>query len=441
MKTNFEALLNFDKSYVEEDLEKHTPSKADWIVEGYAATSDLDSQNHIINQDAINMGAESLKKYETVLFNHDSDRPIGVIKYVEPQSGKLFVKVKISKSEPKIWQQVQDGTLSKFSIRGRITDSEVKRDEFNDKSILVIKGMELHEISLVSVPANVNAKSLSYYVEKSLSFPQEDEVTFKISTKSLAKTIVDSIKENISEFLNIEKKDYKQKNESLASCVSRKTRANINEGMPPKQAVAAAYSMCGETKKADELILEDVFETLSKDLTEDEMKEFKELFTIYSKSLDDQKGGKEMADEKKVEEVKTEEVKKTDEVKTEEVTKSVEKEVTLNVGALKDVILQLQELAKSVTTQSDTVKTLVDTAKKDSEAIAKTKDEIVKVFEDLNALTKQIPLRKGQSAEAEKVEERKDEVEKDFTKNEDYKKLNPMDKIHKIFSMGLEINK
>ena len=212
---DFEAELKFGKSY----LLKENESVGTWVVEGYASTSDLDAQRHIVDPEAIKMGAESLKRYDTVLFNHDPNRPIGKLLHSEATDGGLLIKVAISKTEPKIWEQVKDGTLSKFSIRGQILDSEVRVDELTKEETFVIKGMELHEVSLVSVPANPHARSLAWYIEKALE----------------------------------KKKTYRQPGESLQDCVSRKIAANIKDGMPPNQAKAAAYSMCGESKKADDM--------------------------------------------------------------------------------------------------------------------------------------------------------------------------------------------
>lgn len=216
---SFEAELNLGKTYIF----KQTESVGTWIVEGYASTSDLDAQKHIVTPEAIKMGAESLMKYDTVLFNHDPNKPIGKIQKAEATDGGLLIKVAISKTEPKIWEQVKDGTLSKFSIRGLITDSEVQKDQRTGEEILMIKGMDLHETSLVSVPANPRARSLSWYIEKAL-------------------------KEDNSEDIE-KKKHYRLPGESLQDCVSRKTELNVKHGMPQKQAVAAAYSMCGDAGK------------------------------------------------------------------------------------------------------------------------------------------------------------------------------------------------
>jgi len=164
------------KSTVCEERKKaKKEKKGDWIVEGYAATDHIDSEDDRIDAAALVDGATSLEKYTTVLFNHDKDRPIGsileagVLDIDEEDSGRLYIKVRISKTEPKLWEQIKDGTLNKFSVRGRILQVG---EEFSDKlgrPIRVIKSLVLFECSLVSVPANLNAQTLRWYVAKALN--------------------------------------------------------------------------------------------------------------------------------------------------------------------------------------------------------------------------------------------------------------------------------
>jgi HK97 family phage prohead protease len=155
-------------------------SEGKWVVEGFASTTDLDSQDHTITKEAIEQGAKSLQEYTTLLFNHDPNRPIGHIEKAEAQDGRLFIKAVISPSEPHIWKKIQDGTLSKFSVFGKILEAE--EGELEAKSILVIKSMELYEVSVVSVPANAAAKAVAWYVEKSFMGAQGHDTGFAPQT-------------------------------------------------------------------------------------------------------------------------------------------------------------------------------------------------------------------------------------------------------------------
>ena len=88
---DFLADLTITKQY-QETAATATDGAAEegrWIVEGYASTSDLDSQDHVITNAALQQGAESLKKYQTLLFNHDPNRPIGYVQMAQATDGKL----------------------------------------------------------------------------------------------------------------------------------------------------------------------------------------------------------------------------------------------------------------------------------------------------------------------------------------------------------------
>ncbi len=163
-KAEFTVAKNYQLSI--DEGEAATLDVGRWIVEGYASTSDLDTQDHIVTEKAIQSGAACLQKYRTLLFNHDLNRPIGYVDKSEGQGTNLFVKAVISRSEPQIWAKIKDGTLSKFSIFGQILDSEETTQ--GDKTITLINDLELYEVSLVSVPANVEARSLTWYIEKAM---------------------------------------------------------------------------------------------------------------------------------------------------------------------------------------------------------------------------------------------------------------------------------
>lgn len=194
---DFLADLEITKTYSATEVVKgEAPAEEGrWVVEGFASTSDIDSQDHIIAPAALRMGAESLRKYKTLLFNHDPNRPIGYIENSEAREGKLFVKAVISKTEPKIWDQVKDGTLSKFSIFGRIRESE--EGQVDGRDVLVIKALELFETSLVSVPANPEAKSLAWYIEKAIAAQQNGELPCLMPTSWVERIVKQSIEKTL----------------------------------------------------------------------------------------------------------------------------------------------------------------------------------------------------------------------------------------------------
>jgi len=370
----FNAELLLDNS----TIEKHSTPAGNWIVEGYASTSDLDSQNHIVTKEAIKMGAESLSRYDTVLFNHDVDRPIGKVVAAEGQDTKLWVKVSISKTEPKLWEQIKEGTLSKFSIRGNITDSEYYVDERSiiAKEILMIKGMELHEISIVSVPANPEAKSISYYIEKALAKDSD-------------------LRAKIKEVLADIQKDKK----SFESAIT-----HLELGLPDLQ---------GEDKAQVETIIRSLTSLVGR---------------VYQKS-----GGQIMDDIKK-EEVVVEEKKEevVIEKAVEEKVAPVQK-VEIDVSALNSVVTQLQEMVKGVTEKSEQVDAQMAEVKKAKDEVEQAKTELVKSIAELGAIVKEIPIRRGAAPKEEEIVP----VKKELAETEEYQKANPANQLHMLIS-GLQ---
>jgi HK97 family phage prohead protease len=158
-----------DTALLSPEAVQPTIQKGDWIIEGYAATDDIDSEDDKIADEALKEGAESLALYRTILYNHNKDRAIGTLLLVEAVEGRLFIRMRMSKTEPKLWEQVKDGTLSKFSVRGRILKIGREYSTAAGRQVRVIKSLKLFECSLVSVPANPHARTLRWFVAKALS--------------------------------------------------------------------------------------------------------------------------------------------------------------------------------------------------------------------------------------------------------------------------------
>lgn len=85
------------------------------------------------------------------------------------ESGKeyngVFVTAYVSKGAQDTWEKVLDGTLSAFSIKGPIRDSEMEFSKDSNKSVRIIKDYELEELSLVDSGGNQLANIIS--IEKS----------------------------------------------------------------------------------------------------------------------------------------------------------------------------------------------------------------------------------------------------------------------------------
>ena len=139
------------------------------IIKGHASTNDKDRADDIITMDALIKAKGDLLKQgsRTIFFNHDRSKPIGKVISTHVDDIGLLVKIVLSKEENEIWNKVKEGIINKFSIKGRAADSE-EVIGLNNKKILQLNNLELFEVSLVSVPANVEAKTISWYIMKSL---------------------------------------------------------------------------------------------------------------------------------------------------------------------------------------------------------------------------------------------------------------------------------
>jgi hypothetical protein len=141
------------------------------IVSGFATLDNVDKQMDIVTTDA------SLKAFERFRGNiREMHQPLAVgkmvsfkeEKYFDPETKKfysgVYVSAYVSKGAQDTWEKVLDGTLSGFSIGGRMNKWDDAYDEKADQSIRIIKDYDLVELSLVDTPANQFANILS--VEK-----------------------------------------------------------------------------------------------------------------------------------------------------------------------------------------------------------------------------------------------------------------------------------
>jgi len=154
---------------IELDLLKTKEENGVWYVEGFCASTEIDLQGDIITENAFKKSEQDLIENSTVLWNHDVNQVIGKVAETEARKEGLWVKVLISKTVPEIWQRIKEGVVNKFSIRGKIIDAVRKFVKEVNKVANVINEMYLVEASLVSLPANPAAKTLRWYIEKSLN--------------------------------------------------------------------------------------------------------------------------------------------------------------------------------------------------------------------------------------------------------------------------------
>ena len=141
------------------------------IVSGFASLDNLDKQDDIVTAEA---SMAAFAKFRGNIREMHQPLAVGKMvdfkedKYFDPESKKfykgVFVSAYVSKGAQDTWEKVLDGTLTGFSIGGRMNKWDDAYDEKSDKSIRVIKEYDLVELSLVDSPANQFANIVS--VEK-----------------------------------------------------------------------------------------------------------------------------------------------------------------------------------------------------------------------------------------------------------------------------------
>ena len=125
------------------------------IVSGFASLDNVDKQGDIVTAEA------SLKAFSKFRGNiREMHQPLAVGKmvnfkedrYFDPESKKfysgVFVSAYVSKGAQDTWEKVLDGTLTGFSIGGRMNKWDDGYDEKSDSTIRIIKDYRLKNIRI-----------------------------------------------------------------------------------------------------------------------------------------------------------------------------------------------------------------------------------------------------------------------------------------------------
>ena len=137
-------------------------------VSGFATLDNVDQTGDVVTAEA------SMKAFENFRGNlREMHQPMAVGKVVsfKPETyydqttkefyNGVYVTSYISKGAQDTWEKVLDGTLSGFSIGGKITESDNEVNKADGTQVRFIKAYELVELSIVDSPANQLCNILS----------------------------------------------------------------------------------------------------------------------------------------------------------------------------------------------------------------------------------------------------------------------------------------
>jgi len=145
-------VLTLTSTFTKSNLPTKDMSIDSIMIEGYASTVDTDRQGDIVPATVWSKGIQNYLKNPVILAYHDHSEPVGRMVDHRVDSKGLWIKARISAAAGEVFNLIKDGVLTAFSIGFRIADAE-----YNAASeLFVVKDLELHEISVVSVPANQN---------------------------------------------------------------------------------------------------------------------------------------------------------------------------------------------------------------------------------------------------------------------------------------------
>ena len=406
---DFSSLLEI-KRYAEEDGKN--------IIEGIATTADLDVDDLYISESAL-IGAENdLKKYTTLLYNHDRDKEIGKIlevKYV-PEERALWIKALISKTVPDIWQKIKEGVLNKFSVSGTALDFTEKFIKGLDKVVQYVNQIRLFETSLVTVPADPSSRTLAWYVEKSLGKQFNKENSMSTKEKKVKKSKDDNIKKDVHQIeilissvedaLSTEDKEI-QINALRSALDFLKTSLELENKVKTDEEARGKVDTSG-------ISIDDVKKAMTECLSTS-FNELKETLEAFAKSVS------EVAKAKADEEV----AKAKDEAKEE-------------VEEVKEEVAKAKEEVEEVTRAKE----------ENDEEVAKAKEEednkiseLQRSLDSLSTLVKDtLPIRKGVGSEEHKEDNRKlTSEDKNLARSEKMSKMdNPGDKLRYMFDLAEE---
>jgi HK97 family phage prohead protease len=223
------------------------------IIEGYANAAVVDDVGDLMTFDKVDM--RRYDKNPILLYNHNRDLPLGKVLERKLSEKGLWVKGRVSNSADPFISYIRDlvkeGILKTMSI-----GFEPKKEEMDSKGVNVIKEWRLNEISIVTLPANIDAE----FSVAAKSLADKNGVSYAdfVEGRCVAKAEGEEPKEPEStEPASEEPKagcgdeENKPKAEEggVQECISSKIPKLIEEGRSREQAIAIAVSMCSAEGK------------------------------------------------------------------------------------------------------------------------------------------------------------------------------------------------
>lgn len=194
--------LNCKVSWDSKSVKKSADGKI--TIEGYANTSHIDRVGDNVLPSAFEKSLPEFMKNPVLLSQHNWDVVIGkvleaqIIEDTNDVAGGLWIKAMVSGADDvaSVREKIREGILTTFSIGY----NEIEATYDRSKDIFIVKEVELLEISVVTIPANPNAR-FSMSDNTSNDVPVKGDSIEKFTTLAEALNELDASEKFDGEFL------------------------------------------------------------------------------------------------------------------------------------------------------------------------------------------------------------------------------------------------
>jgi outer membrane murein-binding lipoprotein Lpp len=382
--------LRFSLPFSKVDVERR-------IVSGFATLDNVDKQADIVTSEA---SMTAFSKFRGNIREMHQPTAVGKMvnfkedRYFDPESKKfysgVYVSAYVSKGAQDTWEKVLDGTLSGFSIGGKMNKWDDAYDEKMDSQIRIIKDYDLVELSLVDNPANEFANILSIEkvdgvdIVKGIDADVEIENVFWDKESNLI-----TVSENESEASPLtgapmENIGFVEKNDSEKTDMI-KFLVDSAKGINTSKMTKEVSPMTDETTNLEEVVEKSEEVAPEADAVESDIEKAEypeeEMKGAKDKKMEDEEEDAEKAEKTKSEdEMKSEdEVAKTEE--TEEVSKSDDAIVTETVADIKNT------LTSAFSDLAETIKSLNEQVSELKKSMSGITEDVTAAKQDLQAAT------------------------------------------------------
>ncbi len=373
------------------------------IVSGFATLDNVDKQADIVTTEA------SLKAFAKFRGNiREMHQPISVGKMVAFKEDKYFdsetkkfytgvyVSAYISKGAQDTWEKVLDGTLSGFSIGGRMNKYEDAYDEKMDKSIRIIKDYDLVELSLVDNPANQFANILSVEKVDGVDMIKGDnlDVEFEnvfwdnangIVKVSASETEVSPIDGTPMKNIGFVEKNDSEKTEMIKFLVDSAKGINLSKMTKEEDPMNETTE---DVVKNDDVVEEVQVAPEADAAIEDTVeKSYSEDKSMEEKSMDEE------------ETVKADDMDADEEMKSENVDKAVEEEVSKSEDVVASAVAEISNsIATAFSDLTSVVKSLNDEVAELKKSLGLVNAKLNDAENDFNNIGKRIDAVEADTA-------------------------------------------